>query len=200
MSEINVSALFVRKDSVYKKLGVDSWDKERNALEWPGGNPIIAHPPCRAWGQLSHMANPEPGEKELAFFSIDMIRKFGGVLEHPRASKLWPDHLPLPGEVDDYGGYSICVDQFWWGHKAKKNTLLYIVGCSKSRLPSIPMSFDAVEYTVSSKIKKKSGRRIKKEIPKSDREKTPIDLAKWLIDVAQKCGEAIDHERRCDRG
>ena len=33
--------------------GFDCWDIERNALNWPGGNPIVAHPPCRAWGQLS---------------------------------------------------------------------------------------------------------------------------------------------------
>ena len=188
LGAVAVSALFVRNDSIYKELGVDSWDKERNALEWPGGNPLIAHPPCRAWGQLAHMAKPEPGEKELAFFAIDMIRKNGGVLEHPRASKLWPEFLPMPGKIDEYGGYSVCVDQFWWGHKAKKNTLLYIVGCPIEELPAIPMRFDAVQYTVSSKIKKKSGRRIKKEIPKSEREKTPIDFAKWLIDVAIRCG------------
>ena len=187
LGAVAVSALFVRNDSIYKTLGVDCWDKNRNALDWPGGNPIIAHPPCRAWGQLSHMAKPEPGEKELAFFAINMIRKHGGILEHPRASKLWPKYLPLPGRVDKYSGYSICVDQFWWGHKAKKNTLLYIVGLSLNELPVMPMKFDAVQYTVSSKIKKKSGRRTKKEITKNEREATPIDFAKWLIEVASRC-------------
>ncbi len=188
LGAVAVSALFVRKDSIYKELGVDCWDMERNALNWAGGNPVIAHPPCRAWGQLSHMANPRPGEKELAFFAIEMIRKYGGVLEHPRASRLWPEYLPMPGNVDKFGGYSISVDQFWWGHKAKKSTLLYIVGCPIRELPAIQMRFDALQYTVSSKIKKKSGRRILKEIPKSEREATPIDFAKWLIEVASRCG------------
>jgi hypothetical protein len=64
LPDVAVSALFVRKDSIYKELGVDCWDAERNALNWPGGNPLIAHPPCRAWGQLSHWAKPLPGEKE----------------------------------------------------------------------------------------------------------------------------------------
>lgn len=188
MRNVEVSALFVRKDSIYKELGIDCWDIERNALNWAGGNSIIAHPPCRAWGQLSHMAKPRPGEKELAFFAIDMIRKYGGVLEHPRASRLWPEYLPMPGNVDKFGGYSISVDQFWWGHKAKKSTLLYIVGCPIRELPAMPMNFDALQYTVSSKIKKKSGRRILKEIPKSEREATPVDFAKWLIEVASRCG------------
>lgn len=190
LGAVVVSALFVRKDSIYKELGVDCWDMERDALNWPGGNPVIAHPPCRAWGQLSHMAKPRPGEKELAFFAIEMIRKYGGVLEHPRASRLWPEYLPMPGKVDKFGGYSISVDQFWWGHKAKKSTLLYIVGCPINKLPAIPMRFDALQYTVSSKIKKKSGRRILKEIPKSEREATPLDFAKWLIEVASRCGRS----------
>jgi len=182
---MTVSALFVRKDSIYKKLGIDCWDIERDALNWPGGNPVIAHPPCRAWGQLSHIANPRPGERELAFFAIDMIRKYGGVLEHPRASKLWPDHLPMPGKSDRFGGYSISVDQFWWGHKAKKSTLLYIVGCPIRELPVIPMRFDAIEYIVGSSLSSRRNR--KKEITKKEREATPIEFAKWLIEVAMRC-------------
>lgn len=57
---MRVSVLYTRSDSVYKTLGVDCWDMERDARLFPGGNPIVAHPPCRAWGQLSHMAKPRP--------------------------------------------------------------------------------------------------------------------------------------------
>jgi len=185
MDNIPVSALFVRTDSIYKKLGVDCWDVERNALNYHGGDPVIAHPPCRAWGQLSHFAKPLPGEKELAFFAIDMIRKNGGVLEHPRTSRLWPEYLPWPGKIDKYGGYSISIDQFWFGHKAKKSTLLYIVGCKSRELPVVPIKFDAIEYIVGSAKGKSRGR--KKEIKKKEREETPADLAKWIINVAIKC-------------
>ncbi len=183
-----ISVLYTRADSIYKQLGVDCWDMERDARKWPGGNPIVAHPPCRAWGQLSHFAKPRPDEKELAISAVKQIRKYGGVLEHPRASKLWKEmNLPMPGEVDEYGGYSICVNQSWWGHKAEKKTLLYIVGCKIGGLPPIPISFNAIEYTVGSKKKKKSGRRTKKEITKKEREATPVEFAKWLIEVANKC-------------
>lgn len=152
-----ISVLFCRKDSIYKELVDDCWDIERDARLWPGGNPLIAHPPCRAWGQLAHFANPRLDEKELAVFSILKIREHGGVLEHPRASKLWAHmKLPLPGTIDEYGGFSLCVNQSWWGHKAEKNTMLYICGISINKLPEIPLNFDSIQYVVS--LPKKSKR------------------------------------------
>lgn len=40
-----IAVLFARHDSVYKTLpGCDVWDKERNALNWPGGCAGIFHP------------------------------------------------------------------------------------------------------------------------------------------------------------
>jgi hypothetical protein len=176
-----ISALFVRNDSIYKDLGVDSWDIDRNALNWAGGNAIIAHPPCRAWGKLRGLAKPRPGEKELAIWAIGQIRRYGGVLEHPRHSLLWSVlNLPKGLEIDNWGGYSVCVNQSWFGHKAEKNTLLYIVGCPRKELPAIPLRMDAITHTVN-----RDPRGIKKELSKKAREATPIDFAKWLIRVAE---------------
>lgn len=182
-----VSVLFARKDSVYKKLGVDVWDIERDARLWPGGNPIVAHPPCRAWGAYKGFAKPRPGEKELAIWSIRQIRRWGGVLEHPRASSLWKEmELPIGEEVDEYGGRTISIDQKWFGHKAKKATLLYVCGCKN--LPKIPLNFDAVTHYVGyPKSFKGKSRNGMKEISKAEREHTPIHLAKWLIEVARNC-------------
>ena len=194
---IDVSALFVRKDSVYKSLGIDCWDIDRDARKWPGGNSVIAHPPCRAWGQLSHFAKPRPDEKQLAVWSIEQIRRYGGVLEHPRASKLWPFMgLLLPGKgKDEYGGYSLCVNQSWWGHPAEKKTFLYIVGCHEKCLPDMPLNLDAIQYTISSKVKLKSGRRSKRELSKKQREVTPVEFAKWLVEVARICNKNINTEK-----
>lgn len=122
---MNVSVLFARKDSVYKTLGVDVWDIERDARLWPGGNPCVCHPPCRAWGKLKSFAKPREGEKQLALMSIDWIRKNGGCLEHPSQSGL-NKILPVPGVIDEFGGFTIHIDQFWFGHKAKKQTLIYM--------------------------------------------------------------------------
>lgn len=183
----SVAALFVRRDSVYKSLGVDSWDADRNALLWPGGSPIIAHPPCRSWGQLSHMAKPEEGEKELAIWAIGLIRRWGGVLEHPRASKLWKElRLPLGEERDEFGGFTMSVDQSWWGHRARKTTLLYICGCERNEVPAIPLNFTPPTHVISSEIRKGQPG-WKPRVTKREREATPSDFAKWLIELAMKC-------------
>lgn len=185
-----ISVLFCRPDSVYKKLGFDCWDIDRDARLWPGGNSIVCHPPCRAWGQLSHMSKPRPDEKQLAVWSIHQIRKYGGVLEHPRASKLWPSmNLPMPGTIDECGGFSLCVNQHWWGHRAQKKTMLYIFGIDKNDLPDIPISFDRIDFTVTSSIRKSSGRRLKGRLNDKENEATPIKFAQWLCDVAEKCNK-----------
>lgn len=188
-SNIDVSALWVRRDSVYKTLGVDSWDIDRDAMQWPGGNSCIVHPPCRAWGKLKHFSKHSDDEKIMAIYAVECVRLFGGVLEHPQGSALWKDRLPLPGTIDIYGGYSILIDQSWFGHKAKKRTFLYIVGCRERDLPEIPISFDAIEHCITSSKRKNSIGYILKEISKSDRERTPVALAKWLINVALLCNK-----------
>ena len=101
-----VAALFVRADSIYKQLpGVDAWDAERDALRWPGGCAVVAHPPCRGWGKLHYFAKPAPGEPDLGPWAVGQVRRFGGVLEHPKDSRLWPAAgLPRPGQVDAWGG------------------------------------------------------------------------------------------------
>jgi len=61
-----VAVLFARKDSIYKQMpDVDVYDIDRDARTWPGGCAVVAHPPCRGWGGLSHMAKPRHGEKDL---------------------------------------------------------------------------------------------------------------------------------------
>jgi len=52
------AVLFARADSIYKQLDCDVWDQERDALRWPGGASIVAHPPCRSWGRLRKLAKP----------------------------------------------------------------------------------------------------------------------------------------------
>ena len=135
------TALFVRDDSGYKyRPQWDCYDAARDALTFAGSNPVVAHPPCRKWGVLSHMAfNAREGEKELALWAIDVIHKNGGILEHPAGSRLFKKHLPDVGMFpDECGGYTLLIDQFDFGHVAHKDTKLYICGLDIRELPELP--------------------------------------------------------------
>lgn len=179
-----VAVLFARVDSIYKTIeNTEVYDIERDALTFTGGMPVVAHPPCRAWGRLRTFANPRPGEKELAIWAIDQVRTNGGILEHPAFSTLWDEsRLPLPGQTaDSYGGYTIDVDQSNWGHRAKKRSWFYVVGIKKKQLPPMPIKFDAITHVVQSR--KKDSR---PHISKAEREITPFNLAYWLIEAARR--------------
>lgn len=192
-----VAVLFARADSHYKAFpGVDVWDAQRDARSWPGGDQVIAHPPCRAWGKLHYFAKPRPDEPALAFFAVDQVRRFVGVLEHPKDSRLWPAAgLPRPGAIDAWGGWTLPISQHWWGHKAEKMTWLYIVGCEPSNVPAIPLRLgDASHVIAQSRMRRKDGTRLRKgmhgwrpEVTKAEREHTPVELCAWLLELAQRC-------------
>jgi hypothetical protein len=191
-----VAALFVRSDSIYKAMpGVDAWDAERDARSWPGGCSVVAHPPCRAWGSLSYFAKPRPDEKALAPWAVEQVRKFGGVLEHPKRSKLWPEvGLPMPGEIDEFGGWTLPIYQHWWGHKCEKPTYLYIVGCAPIDVPTIPLVLGHSTHVITKAPKRKDGTRKRRgepgyrpEVSKAEREHTPPALAQWLVELARRC-------------
>lgn len=191
-----VTVLFSRSNSIYKTFPrVDVWDKERNALNWPGGTPVVAHPPCRGWGRLRKLANPEPGEKELAFFAVDQVRKYGGVLEHPASSTLWgAAGLPYPGRRDGFGGWTLPVKQQCWGHRAEKPTWLYIVGCGVDGLPTLPFVLGRATHIIGSSGRRSDGSRLHKgdqgwrpEVAKQEREATPVEFAIWLVALATRC-------------
>jgi len=99
MNGLKIAVLFARNDSSYKNLSnFEVYDIDRDARQFCSKMPVLAHPPCRAWGMLSHMANPREGEKQLAYFALAQVRLNGGVLEHPTGSRLWKEApLPLAG-------------------------------------------------------------------------------------------------------
>ncbi len=130
------------------------------------------------------------GEKELAILAVERIRENGGVLEHPESSKLWEEmNLPKGSKIDDFGGFTISVDQFWWGHLARKRTWLYIVGIKPSEVPPYPIRFDAITHTVC--VSMRRGRKHfkpKPAMPKNDYDKTPPAFAEYLVNLAALCG------------
>ena len=181
---MKVAVLFARTDSAYKKYPFfDVYDIERDARTYTGNSPVIAHPPCRAWGQLSHMANPRPDEKQLAYFALMAVRLNGGILEHPKGSKFWKtcNLKPYP-EVDEFGGYVVYIDQFHFGHVARKMTGLYICGTPYNSLPEIPQRQGTPQKTICG-VTGQPGRRC----TQYEREYTPPGLMSWLLKVAKQC-------------
>lgn len=179
---MSVSVLFARSDSIYFSMpNLDVWDKNRDARNYTGTNPVIAHPPCRAWGKLKHFAKPLQGEKDLARCAAKTVIKNGGVLEHPNGSSLFSDmQLNQTAIPDDKGCFTIVVDQHWFGHKAKKQTKLFICGIKPIDIPPIPLSLSEPLYQVGGNSK--NG---KKNISKKLREATPEKFAYFLIEIAR---------------
>lgn len=198
-----VAILFARGDSIYKTLpGCDVYDKERDALTWPGGCPVVAHPPCRLFGRLRHFAkSSDPAaEKALAFWAVDMVRRWGGVLEHPASSTLWKEKpLPRAGERDEWGGWTLPVLQMWWGHRAEKRTWLYICGVEPRDVPMMPLRLGAAECVIRLDKRRPDGTHIRKGdadyrpfLNEQEREGTPIDFARWLVELA-RLADAAPH-------
>lgn len=173
-----VAVLYAKARTAYHQIaGVDVWDEVRDARRYTGDRPVIAHPPCRAWGRYHQKAKAAPHEKLLAFHALDLVQRNGGVLEHPACSKLWKEAgLPRPGEAPDgYGGYTIAVNQVDWGHRAIKPTWLYIVGVPREAVPYWHEGSGVPETTI-------------ERMWRGEREATPPRFAMWLVHLASRVG------------
>jgi hypothetical protein len=135
-----IAALFVEAGGVYYGLpNVDPWDKGRDARLYTGPHPVVAHPPCERWGRYwyggpSAKVRRRLGDDGGCFaHALWSVRMFGGVLEHPEASAAWDWFcLMTPPKGGgwikaDRFGWTCCVEQGHYGHRARKATWLYAV-------------------------------------------------------------------------
>jgi hypothetical protein len=133
---------------------------------------------------MRHFSRRDDEQKALAPWALSQVRKWGGVLEHPFKSQLWEEYdLPLRSQVDEFGGYTIAMPQFWFGHPADKATWFYIVGCPVENLPAIPFRMGRAQECVTTS----RGKRTEKEMKKSERTRTHKQMAEWLVEVARRC-------------
>ena len=179
-TRLPVAILFAMRRSHYFHLdGVDSvWDELRDARNYSGPFPVVAHPPCRLWGKLAHLAWGDRAERDLALFALECVRRFGGVLEHPCGSALWPEYfLPRGNQVDLHGGRTIELDQGDWGHPCRKRTRLYVVAPRGLDFP-VPAP----------DLRPAAFRRLDLLTPRQ-RERTPPAFASALVDFAALCGD-----------
>lgn len=186
---MTVAVLFAHRRSVYKAIdGVDVWDEDRDARLWPGGVSLVAHPPCRAWGRFSAFAKPEAHERQLAIDAVAHVRRWGVVIEHPAFSKLWTEcQLPTGSARDRFGGFTLHVDQLWWGHPCRKATFLYIAGIERSDVPPFEIPFTLPSHVIeTNRARRGKGERLP-YLPHSRREHTPLAFAKFLVELARRC-------------
>lgn len=181
-----VAILCARADSDYKALPhADVYDAARDCRTFAGGMPVVAHPPCAQWGRLYALANDNAEEKALGPWCVERVRENGGVLEHPIHSKLWRAcALPIPGERDNFGGFTLAMPQQWFGHKAEKWSWFYVCGIEPADLPEIPFCIGEASHVITAS-RATRGRR--PEVPRREREATPPLLCTWLIQTAHRC-------------
>jgi hypothetical protein len=136
-----IAALYVQTGGEYfGRPDVDPWDEPRDARLYQGPYPVVAHPPCQLWGPMANVNSARwggehnrPGNDGGCFESaLSSVRRCGGVLEHPKATRAWKAYgLQKPVGL----GWQRCPDgwvcEVWqsaYGHRANKATWILYVG------------------------------------------------------------------------
>lgn len=172
-----IAALCVHRDGVYSRFpDCDLYDEQRDAWTFTGVCPVIAHPPCGLWGKLSHFVKSPDAcrEKALGIFCAGLVVRNGGVLEQPVNSRLFEAAgLPRPGEYSAKG-FTLDIDQLWFGHLGRKRTWLFVSRVNRAALPPLPF------------VLVHAGVRYVEDLSKLQREATPPALADYLHAIASK--------------
>ena len=206
-SRRTVAALYVATDGCYYGLdGVDPWDETRDARNYRGPHPVVAHPPCARWGRYwyggpSWIAKGNPRKKKgddggCFAAALAAVRRWGGVLEHPQGSHAWRIfHLNIPPKsggwiaADWEGGWTCCVEQGAYGHRARKATWLYARGFEPpilkwGRAPGDFLKIDDGHHSAEERRRAvKTG--ICQRLSHRERAATPIPFRDLLIDMAR---------------
>ncbi len=138
--ETQVVALFVDRKGPYPGRVAEWYDDKRDARTYVENWPCVLHPPCQRWCRLAGLVEKRWGHKRgedggLFEYALATLRRVGGVLEHPAFSDAWAAYgLPAPKTGAGWcpgarpWEWTCYVEQFAYGHKAKKATWLYYYG------------------------------------------------------------------------
>lgn len=182
-----IAALFVQTDGIYFGLpNVDPWDEVRDARTYNGPWPVVAHPPCDRWHQLSAVNHKRWGwainsDGDCFAAALAAVRRWGGVLEHPAESRAFKFHQ-IPEPVADYWQRTIdgdWVTEIWqssYGHRARKRTWLLCHG----NVPPPPLVWRRRPGTHQIGLFDQK----LPQLPKQERAATPIEFRDLLISIA----------------
>lgn len=208
---MTIAALYVAKGGCYFGLdGVDPWDEERDARKYSGPHPVICHSPCARWGRYwggapSTWPRLKLGDDAGCFAAaLAAVRKWGGVLEHPEGSHAWRHfHLNTPPRVggwivaDFEGGWTCCVEQGAYGHRARKATWLYAHGVELPSLRWGSAAGDFVRLDEGFHSIEERARAIKtgacQRLSKNQRMATPPEFRDMLLGIARTARATASH-------
>lgn len=177
-----VAAIFVDAEGPYIGMpDVDCWTEQRNAHLYNGPYPVVAHPACGPWGRL--YKNCTKQNRDDAVSALSSVRRFGGVLEHPEYSRLWNEYrIPKPGEpLDEFGGFTLGVDQVSYGHRALKPTWLYVV---RGLVPKLKFGGIPTHQVVGNRRLSVYGTYLR-PLSKLELRITPLPFAQLLVTIAR---------------
>jgi len=190
-----IAVLFAEKDGCYSKVpNLDLWDIDRDARKYNGPYPVVAHPPCSRWCRLAELVQSRYGYKvgdDGGCFksALDSVRKYGGILEHPAYSKAWKKYglnkPPAEGgwvNADFQGGWTCQVEQFYYGHKARKRTWLYAYNVELKNLKWGSADSTDIIHAIS---RLKSDTKKWTSLTKKEAISTPPAFRDILIDIAR---------------
>lgn len=202
-----VAALFVETNGCYFGLpNVEPWDRARDARTYAGPHPVVAHPPCERWGRywggapLTWPRLTQGNDGGCFAAALHAVRVFGGILEHPEGSHAWRwfqlTTPPRDGgwvKADWLGGWTCCVEQGHYGHRARKATWLY---ANKVEPPSLKWGSapgDFVRLDEGFHSAEERARAIKtgacQRLSKRQRAATPDEFRDLLISIAATAKE-----------
>jgi hypothetical protein len=179
----DVVAIYVDKRGPYTALVSEWYDEARDARTYAGPWPVVAHPPCGAWGQMSHLHKRD--DASFGPHAVNMVRTLGGVLEHPANSRLFDAcRMPYPGELpDEFGGRTYALQQVSWGHKCRKPTWIYVVGVDPTILVRGIRTGGEPTHQIWG-MKNSPHHRQLFGCSSKIRRLTPHDFAEWLVSLA----------------
>lgn len=198
-----LAALYVETGGCYFGLpDVDPWDKARDARLYDGPHPVVAHPPCERWGRYwggSPRCWPRKrlGDDGGCFAAaLAAVRRWGGVIEHPEGSHAWRAFgLNIPPRfggwinADFEGGWTCCVEQGAYGHRARKATWLYASGVELPSLAWGKAEGDFVRLDDGFHSAEERRRAVKtgacKRLSKRQRAATPLAFRDLLLSIAR---------------
>lgn len=190
----HTAVLFAQRGGSYwGEPGLDVYDEQRDAFNYDGKLPVVAHPPCSRWCKMAPVLQAKyPDEKYLVgndggtfAFALERVNECGGVLEHPMSSIAWKHYgLRKPskrGWSRSGKGWVCQVYQSRYGHKAAKGTWLYYCGERKPR----PLKWGKKRGTHQISYDSSRGDKNLPSLNSTDASRTPPPFRDLLLSIAR---------------